>query len=124
MLAIRLPSSPSIPLMTHGLENREADRKPVVLTAQCRTLSGLRDEGRISDISTNGCCVQTNSLFFRIGTRVVIRPDGMEGLTGVVRWITGDKAGIEFDQQLYGPVLEHIAKRHAADAVSVSFGHR
>lgn len=95
---------------------RGADRKPVVLMALCRTQSGLRDAGRISDISTHGCCVQTNSLFFKVGTRVSIRPDGIEGLTGIVRWIDGDRAGVEFDFPLYAPVLDHIAQRHAASA--------
>ncbi len=55
----------------------------------------------------------TNGLFFRVGTRVVIRPEGMEGLTGVVRWIEGERAGVEFDNPIYGPVLEHLAARHA-----------
>ncbi|PEQ14363.1 pilus assembly protein PilZ [Novosphingobium sp. PC22D] len=95
---------------------READRKPVEMTAQCRTQNGLRDAGLISDISVNGCCVRTNSLFFRVGTRVVIRPEGLEGLTGIVRWIAGDKAGVQFDHPIYAPVLEHLAQRHAVQA--------
>jgi len=99
---------------------RGADRKPVVLKAQCRTLSGMRDSGQISDISTRGCCVATNSLFFRVGTRVSIRPEGIEGLTGVVRWIHGDRAGVEFDAPIYAPVLDHLAARHLAPA-AVSF---
>lgn len=86
----------------------------MVLAAQCRTQSGLRDSGFISDISPEGCCVSTNSLFFRVGTRVVIRPEGLEGLTGTVRWIQGDRAGVEFDQPIYGPVLDHLAERHQA----------
>lgn len=100
--------------MSRELTPRSSDRKPVVLTAQCRTGSGLRDRGEISDISARGCCVKTNSLFFRVGARVVVRPDGMEGLTGIVRWIAGDRAGVEFDTPLYGPVLEHLVARHSA----------
>ena len=100
--------------MSRELTPRCNDRKPVALGAQCRTASGLRDQGEISDISAEGCCVKTNSLFFRVGTRVVVRPDGMEGLTGVVRWIAGDRAGVEFDTPIYGPVLEHLAARHSA----------
>jgi len=93
---------------------RRAERKSVVLRAQCRTQGGLRDSGYISDISAQGCCVSTNSLFFRVGSRVLIRPEGMEGLTGIVRWIAGDKAGIEFDNPIYGPIVDHLAKMHAA----------
>jgi hypothetical protein len=107
--------------MSSACKPRRANRKPVVLTAQCRTQSGLRDQGSISDISPEGCCVTTNSLFFRVGTRVVIRPEGIEGLTGTVRWIVGDRAGVEFDQPLYAPVVDHLAERHQAGTpVSVS----
>ena len=86
------------------------------MAAQCRTQSGLRDRGRISDISPEGCCISTESLLFKVGTRVMIKPEGMEGLTGVVRWIVGDRAGVEFDGPLYGPVFEHLALQHGADS--------
>jgi len=91
---------------------RRSNRRPVSLTAQCRTLSGLRDMGEIENISAEGCLVRTSSLFFKVGARVVVRPDGMEGLSGVVRWIKGDYAGVEFDQPIYGPVLEHLVQSH------------
>ncbi len=108
------------PCMSREQQPRRAERKPVVLTAQCRTQSGLRDTGRITDLSREGCRVYTNSLFFRVGTRVVIRPEGMEGLTGIVRWIDGESAGVEFDSPIYEPVYDHLATRHAADqAVSL-----
>lgn len=93
---------------------RRSQRKLVRMTAQCRTQSGLRDTGYISDISPEGCCVSTNCLFFRVGTRVVIRPEGMEGLTGVVRWISSSQAGVEFDNPVYGPVIDHLAEMHFA----------
>ena len=69
---------------------------------------------KIFDISPEGCCVSTDSLFFKVGNRVVIRPEGLEGLTGVVRWISNDKAGVEFDTPVYGPVIDHLAARHSA----------
>jgi hypothetical protein len=100
--------------MSAELTPRQSERKPVKLAAQCRTRSGLRDKGLISDISAEGCCVSTDSLFFRVGTRVVIRPEGMEGLSGIVRWISGDKAGVEFDNPLYGPVIDHLAAHFSA----------
>ena len=93
---------------------RRNERKPVQLAAQCRTQSGLRDRGHISDISPEGCCVTTNSLFVRVGARIVIRPEGMEGLTGIIRWIEGNKAGVQFDSPVYGPVIDHLAAVHAA----------
>ncbi|MND00939.1 hypothetical protein D3C83_197310 [compost metagenome] len=44
----------------------------------------------------------------------MIRPEGLEGLTGTVRWILGERAGVEFDQPIYGPVADHLAERHRA----------
>jgi hypothetical protein len=83
------------------------------MAVQCRTQSGLRDDGKISDISVEGCCLQMQGLYFRVGARLIIRPKAMEGLAGVVRWISGDLAGVEFDRPIYGPVFEHLVQAHA-----------
>lgn len=84
------------------------------MAVQCRTQSGLRDHGEISDISAEGCCLRMRGIYFRVGTRLIVRPAGMEGLSGVVRWVRGDLAGVEFDRPIYGPVFEHLAAAHAA----------
>ena len=99
--------------MEPGEDHRHEGRRPVEVTAQCRTQSGLRDVGRISDISSDGCCVTTNGLFVKIGARVLIKPEGMEGLSGVIRWVDGFRAGIEFDSHIYGPVLDHYAAAYS-----------
>ena len=95
---------------------RRSVRRPVLLAAQCRTQSGLRDQGEISDISAEGCCVRTRGIYLRVGARVVLRPDGLEGLSGIVRWVRSDMAGVEFDHPIYGPVVDHIAALHAPGA--------
>ena len=74
----------------------------------------MRDNGYISDISPHGCRLATTTLTIRIGLRLVIRPQGLEGLGGVVRWIEGQQAGIEFDTPLYEPVVDHLSQLHAA----------
>ena len=71
----------------------------------------MRDKGQISNLSPEGCCVTTQGLFVKVGARVIVRPDGMEGLTGVVRWVKGIQAGIEFDTPLYGPIVDHLVER-------------
>jgi hypothetical protein len=92
------------------------------MTAFCRTQSGLRDNAQISDISPQGCCVTTHSLAVSPGMRVVIRPQGLEGLTGSVRWTEGHSAGVEFDAPLYEPVVDHLSQLHAAKKpVTVSY---
>jgi hypothetical protein len=92
------------------------------MATRCRTQSGLRDEAQISDISPQGCRLTTHSLAFSPGTRVVIRPQGLEGITGVVRWTEGYSAGVEFDAPLYEPVVDHLSQLHAAkEPVTVSY---
>ena len=89
--------------------------------ARCRTMSGLRDDAELSDLSTHGCCLTMKSMFLAIGTRVMIKPDGMEAITGVIRGLAGNRAGAQFDSPLYGPVFDHLSRRHA---VNVSGGVR
>ena len=100
--------------MSRQPSSRNLKRKSVEMPAKCRTQGGLRGSGRILDLSAQGCCVSTNGLFVRVGLKVVIRPEGLEGLTGTVRWIEGMRAGIEFDAPLYEPVVDHLARLHAS----------
>lgn len=93
---------------------RRAQRRRVMMTATCRTQSGLRDNAYISDISPFGCRLTIKTLAVRIGLRVVIRPQGLEGVSGVVRWIEGQNAGLEFDAPLYEPVVDHLSQLFAA----------
>ncbi|PZQ57138.1 MAG: PilZ domain-containing protein [Novosphingobium pentaromativorans] len=99
--------------MNRPFLQRRSRRQPVSLAAQCRTANGLRDQGEISDITAEGCCLRVTGLFFRVGMRLVIRPQGLEGLTGIVRWVTGNCAGVEFDCPLYTPVVDHLVRLHA-----------
>lgn len=95
---------------------RRVERRSVALPVQCRTTSGMRDTGEISDISTRGCCIRTDRVLLRVGSRVVIRPEGMEALGGTVRWISGDCAGLEFDRPIYAPVVDHLVRLHQSGA--------
>jgi len=87
-------------------------RKTVVLPARARSCSGFLDRVVITDISEMGCRFQSQALTLRRGDLVVIRPEGMEGLCGVVRWVKNHKAGVQFDRPLYSPVVEHLFRRH------------
>lgn len=98
--------------MEDAFRNRKDMRKPLVLAAKCRTMSGMRDEGVLSDISTHGCCITTRALLFRVGSRILIKPDGIEAIAGVIRWMAGNRAGVEFDQPLYPAVVEHLSQHN------------
>lgn len=95
--------------MTGTIIPRRSERRSVLMRVQCRSQSGFRDTAEISDISNEGCCLLMQGLHFRVGARLTIRPEGFEGLPGVVRWVRGDLAGVEFDRPLYGPIVDYMA---------------
>lgn len=101
--------------MDQPLNPRRGNRNPLVLAAQCRTATGIRDEGYLSDLSSDGCCISTRSLTFVLGARVLVKPFGLEGLSGIVRWINGHKAGVQFDNPLYGPIVDHLTAQYPSD---------
>ena len=90
------------------------------MPAKMRTQSGLRGEARIADISIQGCCMTPKAILLYTDARVVIRPVGMEGLSGVVRWTDGNRAGVEFDAPLYEPVVDHLSERYG-DGAEIEF---
>lgn len=94
--------------MTRPLVHRRSQRRPVVMDVQCRTHSGLRDRGEIWDVSAEGCCLRLRGLYVRVGARLMLRPEGLEALTGLVRWVEGDLVGIEFERVMYAPVIDHL----------------
>ena len=65
--------------------------------------------------------MRTDSVLLRVGSHVVIRPEGIEALGGTVRWIAGDCAGVEFDRAIYDPIIDHlVALHHSHTKVALS----
>lgn len=89
---------------------RQSSRRALVLPAKCRSRSGFVDHVVISDLSEGGCRIDSLGLVLGAGDMVVVRPQGLEGLCGVIRWTKGHSAGIEFDRPLYAPVVEHLQR--------------
>ncbi|WP_374526799.1 PilZ domain-containing protein [Novosphingobium sp.] len=91
---------------------RRSPRLALVLPAKCRSRSGFVDQVIISDISDGGCRIDSLGIVFHVGDMVVVRPQALEGLCGVIRWIKDHSAGIEFDRPLYAPVVEHLHRTY------------
>lgn len=104
----------------HSPQDRNAERKPVRMPATCRSANGLRDEGWLEDISAVGCCFVTRATCFKIGSHVILRPSGLEGITGTVRWVRANRCGVEFSSPLYGAVLDHLCKQFGDAAHSLT----
>jgi hypothetical protein len=92
---------------------RRSERLSIVLPARCRSRSGFVDRVVITDISLEGCCIESCALTVKKGDLVVIQPESLEGLCGQVRWVDKHMAGIEFARPLYAPVVEHLHRTHA-----------
>jgi len=92
---------------------RRSRRLALAMPARCRMLSGFVEEVVIRDISAEGCRIMSYALNIRPGSKVVVRPVGMEGLCGTVRWSGRNEAGIEFDRALYPAIPEHMHRTYA-----------
>lgn len=89
-------------------------RKAVTMSARCRTETGLLADVVITDLTSEGCCILAKSIALKTDLVVWITPAHFQLLRGVVRWIAGDYAGIEFEKPLYGPVSEDLQRRFSA----------
>jgi hypothetical protein len=87
---------------------RGSPRLDVVLQARCRFGTNACVPVMVYDLSVGGCRIARPGHSLRVGDTVIVRTDILEGLTGQVRWVDLDHAGVCFDRPLYGPVVEHI----------------
>lgn len=63
------------------------------------------------DLSSTGCRIETSGFSLAPAQRVVVRPEGLEGLCATVVWAENDWAGLVFDIALYQPVVDHLCAR-------------
>jgi hypothetical protein len=81
---------------------RANKRRRLVLTAR------LRRAGQIAF-----CKVKAVANFAAVGDSVTIKPEALEALTGTVRWKEDGWLGVEFNNPMYGPVVDYLAKTNA-----------
>ncbi|MDF8335014.1 PilZ domain-containing protein [Novosphingobium cyanobacteriorum] len=63
------------------------------------------------DLSVSGCRVKVLGSSIAAGQLLIVRPEGIEGLEGVVRWVEDGEAGIEFNRPLHPSVLDHLVSQ-------------
>lgn len=100
---------------------RNAERKSVRMPASCRSASGLRGEGWLEDMSAVGCCFVTQATCFKVGSQVIMRPGGLEGITGTIRWVQANRCGIEFTAPLYGAVFDHLCAKFSGTVNPIAY---
>lgn len=97
---------------------RREDRNPLSIDVAAR-IERSRATLHLSDLSCRGCRIVTHARFLTVGTRVTIRPNGMEGLIGTVRWSDFETAGMEFDYPLHPAVADHLCRQNPSVPAAV-----
>ena len=88
---------------------RREDRHPLALSANCRTLHSRKNVS-LWDLSSRGCRVLLDGMELKIGQCIVLKTEGLEALSGIVRWCRDDFAGVEFDNPLHPSVVGHLCQ--------------
>jgi hypothetical protein len=99
-------------------DRRRSARAAVDATASlCISLrSGF--EGRLNNLSADGCSLQLTFGSFMVGDLVWFRIESIQPWRGTVRWVNGDKVGVEFERPFYPAVFELLVKSHQPVTVS------
>ena len=92
---------------------RDYERKALTVSARLRR-GWQTTFCDVADLSEAGCKLKAAVNFIDVGHRVFVQPDGLEKLTGIVRWKNGDWMGVEFDRAVYRPVVDHLVKTSSA----------
>jgi hypothetical protein len=90
---------------------REHDRKPVAMGGKLRTPYGRQDV-TLSDLSLTGCRINAVYMTLTVGQRIILRPEGLEGLNATISWTSGPAAGVKFDAPLAPYVLDFLVTSH------------
>ena len=92
------------------LERRQSLRDRTAVAAACR-VRGIAYRARISEVSSVGCCAEMAPDVAHPGERVLLQLGRLLVLPAVVRWVAGDRTGLEFANPLHGAMLEQFARR-------------
>lgn len=76
--------------------DRLAQRREVLLQARCRKSSWHVFAVEIGDVSQGGCSIIGSAENFVVGDAVQLRIANLRPIDGEVRWLQGDKVGVEF----------------------------
>jgi hypothetical protein len=94
-------------------ERRKTERESAAIAADCR-LRGVVYRARLSEVSHFGCCAEMDSASAAPGERVMLQLGRLLVLPAVIRWVSGERAGLEFFNPLHGAMLSQFASRRAA----------
>jgi hypothetical protein len=82
---------------------------PAVVLAK----GGVRAKVSVTNLSREGCLVNSSAMSLRDGQDISLRIEGLESLPARVQWMSGTTASIAFEWPLYEPVANHLVARFA-----------
>lgn len=62
----------------------------------------------VHDVSPGGCMVDCRGWNVEDGLRVLVQIPGLSWIGGTIVWVWADRAGVQFEQPLAQPVLDHV----------------
>ena len=103
-------------------ERRRGDRRDIGAWGRYRTGRGVARDVKILDVNEKGCRFHDKFGTLKPDDRLVLRIGNIGPLLTYVRWAKDFEVGAEFEEPLYGAVLEHITQyfdeRTAAEQAS------
>ena len=77
-------------------------------SALVRYRTRMKMEMDILDIGAGGCMLDARGWSAKPGEQVSVKLPELAFVPAKVIWIENSRAGIAFDEPLYGPILEHL----------------
>ena len=89
-------------------ERRREGRRRILMDVRCRIGPGMSPLVWLTDITTFGCQLVIREGSLKEEQNVVIKLEGIDGISGKVTWVYRSNAGIEFERPLHEAVLKHV----------------
>lgn len=89
-------------------EIRREARHGVAVEGRYRTGSGVPKDVSVLDISEHGCRFFDKFGNLVPGGQITVRIGSIGPIAATVKWTERSVVGIEFENPIYGPVLDHI----------------
>ena len=93
-----------------GHEQRSEARRDIGAWGRYRTGRGIARDVKIFDVNANGCRFYDKFGTLKPDARITLKIGNIGPLLTYVRWREGFVVGCEFDEPLYGAVLDHITQ--------------
>ena len=90
-------------MATHA---HQAVKEGIIATVRYRSRSKMQMP--VLDLTIGGCMVEARGWGVKPEERVSVKLPGLESISATVVWMEDERAGLAFEEPLYGPTLESL----------------